>query len=98
MVSVPGAALSVSVGHANAAGRADLVAAAAVFVVGGDIADGLVEAHCVVVGADAFQFVLEHAWIGNGHEVGVFAFDVSPQGLYPGLVGGGGAAAEVLGY
>ena len=37
---------------------------------------------------DAFQFVLEHAGVRYRHEVGVFTFDVSPQRLDPGLVGG----------
>jgi len=45
VVSVPGSALPVGVGHAGAAGCSDGFAVAVVFVVGGDIAEGFMEAH-----------------------------------------------------
>jgi len=63
------------------------VAAAFVFVVRGDVADGFVEAHRVVVVAEPLEFGGEDGRVGDGQEVGMFPFQVSPQGLDPRLVG-----------
>ena len=54
--AVVGAAGGVGGLEAVSAGLADLVAAAFVFVVGGDVADGFVEADLVVVAAHPVQF------------------------------------------
>ena len=78
LAPVPGPALLVGVFEALGAGCADGVAAASVFVVGGDVADGLVEAGFVVVGACSFELGREHGRVCDGLEVGVLAFDVAP--------------------
>ena len=94
---MPGSAGLVGGGESVASGLSDGVAAACVFVVGGDVADRLVEADRVVVVSDAFEFGGEDGGVVDGFEVGVLAFDVSPEALDPGLVGWGGGPPEVLG-
>lgn len=66
---------------------ADGFAAAFVFVVGGDVADALVEPDAVVVVADAGEFGVEHGGVGDRFEVWPLVLDVSEQGLDPGLIG-----------
>ena len=94
---MPGSALLVGRSHAVGAGCADGVAAAVVFVVGGDVADRFVQPDAVVVDPDAFEFGGEGGGVGDRRQVWVLAFDVAPQRLDPCLVGRGRWAAEVLG-
>ena len=75
---VVGAAGLVGGVEAVAARLADLVAAAFVFVVRGDVTDGFVEAGRVVVGAYAFELGAEHGWVGDGEQVRVLGFDMAP--------------------
>ena len=67
------------------AGLADAVAASVVFVVGGDVADPGVQAHGVVLGADAVELGLENAGVGDLLQVRPVALDVPEQALDPGL-------------
>ena len=53
-------------GESVAAGLADRVAASFVFVVGGDVADALVEPHRVVVAADPVELGGEDGRVGDG--------------------------------
>ena len=91
---MPGSALFVGVSHAVGAGCADGVAAAVVFVVGGDVADRFVQPDAVVVDPDAFEFGGEHGRVGDRRQVWVLAFDVAPQRLDPRLVGRGRRAPK----
>src|SRR5512133_787703 len=79
-----------------AAGLADLGAAAAVLVVGGDIAAPGVPPDGVVVGADHLQFGAALLGVADAFQVGPLALDVPEEALDGGLVGGGVGAAEVL--
>ena len=79
MAPVPGSALLIGGAQAGAAGGADGVTAAAVFVVGGDVADCFVQSDVVVVDPDAFELGGQHGGVSDRHQVRVFAFDVSPQ-------------------
>src|SRR5512132_642109 len=79
-----------------AAGRADLGAAAAVLIVGGDVADPGVQPDGVVVGADHLQFSAELVGVAELLQVGPLALDVPEEALDRSLVGGGVRAAEVL--
>ena len=63
--SVGGSALFVGDAHALGASGADGVAAAFVFVVGGDVADRFVEPDVVVDDPDPFEFSGEHRGIGD---------------------------------
>lgn len=74
----------------------DGVTAAFVFVVGGDVADALVEADVVVVAAHTVEFGFEHGGVADRFEVWPFVFDVSEQRLDPGLVGRGVGSAVML--
>ena len=76
------------------AGLADGVASALVFVVGGDVAEGGVQAAGVVVVSGVVEFGSQHVGVGDLFEVGPFGFDVAEQGLDPCLVCGGAGAAE----
>ena len=58
---------------------ADLVAVAGVLVVGGDVSDGFVQPHGVVVAADAFGLSGEVGGVGERFEVGVLGLDVCEQ-------------------
>src|SRR5688572_3875926 len=78
------------------AGGAGLGAAAAVLVVGGDIADAGVQPDGVVVGADHLQFSAELVGVTDLVEMGPLALDVAEEALDRGLVGGSVGAAEVL--
>jgi hypothetical protein len=64
-----------------AAGLADLGAAAAVLVVGGDIADAGVQPDGVVVGADHLQFSAELVGVADVFQVGPLTLDVAEVGL-----------------
>ena len=64
-----------------AAGLADLGAAAAVLVVGGDIADPGVQPDGVVVGTDHLQFGAELVGVADGFPVGPLALDVAEERL-----------------
>jgi hypothetical protein len=75
-------------GEAVAAGLADGVAAAVVFVVGGDVADAGVQPDGVVLGLDAVVFEGELAGVAGLLRVRPVGLDVSEQRLDPGLVGG----------
>src|SRR5512132_1176573 len=79
-----------------AAGRADLGAAAAVLIVGGDVADPGVQPDGVVVGADHLRFSAELVGVAELLQVGPLALDVPEEALDRSLVGGGVRAAEVL--
>src|SRR5213594_1375254 len=79
-----------------AAGLADLGAAAAVLVVGGDVADAGVEPDGVVVAADHLQFSAELIGVTDAFQLGPLALDVPEEALDRGLVGRGVRAAEVL--
>ena len=72
------------------------LAAAVVLVVGGDVADALVEPDGVVVLAQPVQLGLEVAGIGDLLQVRVLALEVTEERLHPGLVVRGGRAPEVL--
>ena len=85
---MPGASLGVGAGEAVAAGLADGVAAAGVFVVGGDVADGFVQPHGVVAAVDAFGLAAQVAGVLECFEAGVLGLDVPEEGLDRGLVGG----------
>ena len=78
-----GSAGVVGGGESVAAGLADGVAAALVFVVGGDVADRLVERDRVVVGPDPLEFGGEHLGIDDGEQVRVLGFDVASRRLDP---------------
>ena len=94
---MPSPSFLVGVSHALGAGGSDGLAFALVFVVGGGVADGLVEADAVVAVADSFEFGGEHGGLCDGLWVGVCSFGVSPQRLDPGLVSQSRGAAEPLG-
>ena len=72
------------------------LAAAVVLVVGGDVADALVEPDGVVVLAQPVQLGLEVAGIGDLLQVRVLGLGVAEEGLDPGLVGRGAGTAEAL--
>ena len=91
------AALGVGSLEAVSSGLADVFAAAVVLVLGGDVADAFVQPDLVVVVPDAFELSGEVGGPVERVQVGVFVFDVSEQGLDPGLAGGRGGASEVLG-
>ena len=79
------------------AGFADGLAAAVVFVVGGDIADTGVQADGVVVVPGVGEFSAQGGRVGDHQQVGELVLEVAVQRLDPGLVGGGAGPAEVLG-
>jgi hypothetical protein len=58
-------------GESVAAGLADGLAAAVVLVFGGDVADGLVEPHGVVVLPSDVEFVAQDRGVDDAVEVGV---------------------------
>jgi hypothetical protein len=76
------------------AGGADGGAAAVVFVVGGGVAQGLVQAHGVVVHATQVRFLFQLARVGDLVQVWVLAFEVAEERLDPGLVVRGGGPPE----
>jgi hypothetical protein len=92
-----GEALVVGSPEALEACLTDGVAAAVVFVVGGDVADAGVQSGAVVGAADAVELGVEHGWVGDLFEVRPLAFDVAEEALDPGLVGRGVGSAEALG-
>ena len=63
--------------HPVSASGADLVAAAFVFVVRGDVADRFVEPHTVVDGPDPLQFGGQDGRVGDGHQVRELVFEVA---------------------
>ncbi len=83
--------------HAVAAGLADCLAAAFVFVVRGDVADSLVEPDRVVLDPDGVELGAQDGRVFDREQVRPLALDGAVQRFDPGLVGGGGRAAEVLG-
>ena len=91
-----GAAGLVGGGEAIAAGLADGVTAAFVLVVGGDVADRLMEADGVVVEADPFELGGQDLRVGDRQQVRVLGLDVAPQRLDPRLVGRGATRSGVV--
>lgn len=83
--------------EAGSACFSDGLASAVVLVVGGDVADALVQSHGVVVLLSDVEFAAQDRGVIDGVQVGVFAFEVAEERLDPGLVVGGAGAAEVLG-
>src|SRR5689334_17035545 len=81
---------------ASASGS-DAGAAAAVLVVGGDVAGPGVEAHGVVVVADDGELGAEGVGVADAVQVRPVGLDVTEQALDPGLVSRGAGPAEVLG-
>lgn len=77
---------------------ADVFSSSVVFVVGGDVADSLVQAHGVVVVADTSEFAFEELRVVDLFEVRPLAFDVPEQRLDPGLIGRGVRPAVVRDY
>jgi hypothetical protein len=55
-----------------------------VFVVGGGVAQGLVQAHGVVVHATQVRFLFQLARVGDLVQVWVLAFEVAEERLDPG--------------
>ncbi len=80
-----------------AGGLTNCFSSGVVFVVGGDVADPLMQPDTVVVDPDAVQFSLQQCRVGDRVEVRPFTFDVSEERFDPRLVGGGVGAAVVLG-
>jgi hypothetical protein len=68
-----------------------------VFVVGGDVSDRCVEPDRVVFEPYPVQLEFEFAGVADLLQVWPLALDVAEQGFDPGLVGGCGRAAELLG-
>src|SRR5215211_8375796 len=97
VLAMPVTPLAVGPLESVASSVADGVAAAFVLVVRCDVPDRFVEPDRVVFEADAFELAGEHGGVGDGHEMRVFALDVTPQRLDPRLVGRRGRPAEVLG-
>ena len=89
LVSMVGDALSAGSGEAVASGGSDGVSKAAVFLVGGDVADAGVQSDGVVALSLDFEFGAEHVDVVDEFEVGLFGLEVAEQALDPGLVGGG---------
>ncbi len=81
----------------GAAGGADGLAAAVVLVVGGDVADALVQPHGVVEGAQPVRLGFELAGVAGLLQVRELALEVPEERLDPGLVVGGAGTAGVLG-
>ena len=75
----------------------DLLASAGVLVVGGDVADGGVQAGLVVVAAGALELGVERGRVADRFEVGVLGFEVPEEALDPGLVCGGAGTSVALG-
>ena len=76
------------------AGLADALCSALVFVVGGDVAEGGVQAAGVVVVSGVVELCSQRVGVGDLLEVGPFGFDVAEQGLDPCLVSRGAGPAE----
>ena len=72
--------------QAVAAGLADRLAAALVFVVGRHISDRRVQPHSVVLGPYPVEFTFEFAWVADLLQVWPLTLHVPEQGLDPGLV------------
>jgi hypothetical protein len=72
-----------------AAGLADRLAAALVFVVARHISDRRVQPHSVVLGPYPveFEFEFEFAWVADLLQLWPLTLHVPEQGLDPGLVG-----------
>ena len=97
VAAMVGETLSVGSPEALEACLTDLFAVAGVFVVGGDVADAGVQPGPVVDPADASQLGVEDSRVGELFEVRPLAFDVSEEGLDPGLVARRVGPAEALG-
>jgi hypothetical protein len=69
-------------------GSADGVAAAGVFVFGGDVADALVEPHGVVERLEPVELAFQLARVFDLFQVWVLGLEVPEQALDPGLVVG----------
>ena len=65
------------------AGLSDGFTAAVVFVVGGDVADGFMEADGVVERPHPFRFGVEHDRVGDLLEVGPLCLDVTEEAWVP---------------
>ncbi len=96
MVSVVVDSLAVCVSHSCGAGSADGRASAVVFVVGGDIPDGLVQPDGVVFALDPAEFGVEDGGVLDVFEVGPLPFEMPEEALDVCLVGGGSGSSVML--
>jgi hypothetical protein len=76
---------------------ADGFTSSLVFVVGGDVADPLMEPDAVVVGSGDGEFGTQGGGVADREQVRVLGLDVAVEAFDPGLVGRGAGPAEVLG-
>ena len=83
-------------GQAGSAGGSNGLAAAVVFVVGGDVADALVQSDGVVVRAQPVELAFQLAGVLDLLQVRELPLEVTEERLDPGLVVRRGRPAEVL--
>lgn len=81
VLAVPGKPALVSVFEPGFAGFADGLSSSLVFVVGGEVADALVESDGVVVLADDGEFVTQCVRVADREQVRVVGLDVPEQAL-----------------
>ena len=87
----------VGVFESGASGCADGGSAAGVFILGGDVADALVESDGVVEDPDPVEFGFQLAGVADLVQARELGFDMAEQRLDPGLVVGGAGAGRSVG-